>query len=106
MKKDNGCQLVRVNGGLDNCLTSVRDVSSSSDSGVQSWTEQWENMSDASLNDSYDNPGDTLQGIPGEMSQLLFGAPPNTEVESDSDCPVTDSSVTDILNRCPSECYV
>ena len=34
VKKDNGCQLVRVNGGLDNCLTSVRDVSGSSDSGV------------------------------------------------------------------------
>ena len=92
------------NGCLDNCLTSVRDVSGSSDSGVQSWTEQWENMSDVSLNDSYDNPGNTLQGIPGEMSQLLFGAPPNTEVESDSDCPVTDSSVTDIFDRCPSEC--
>ena len=104
VKKDNGCQLVRVNGGLDNCLTSVRDVSGSSDSGVQSWTEQWENMSDVSLNDSYDNPGNTLQGIPGEMSQLLFGAPPNTEVESDSDCPATDSSVTDIFDRCPSEC--
>ena len=104
VKKDNGCQLVRVNGGLDNCLTSVRDVCGSSDSGVQSWTEQWENMSDVSLNDSYDNPGNTLQGIPGEMSQLLFGAPPNTEVESDSDCPVTDSSVTDIFDRCPSEC--
>ena len=41
VKKDNGCQLVRVNGGLDNCLTSVRDVCGSSDSGVQSWTEQW-----------------------------------------------------------------
>ena len=104
VKKDNGCQLVRVNGGLDNCLTSVREICGSSDSGVQSWTEQWENMSDVSLNDSYDNPGNTLQGIPGEMSQLLFGAPPNTEVESDSDCPVTDSSVTDIFDRCPSEC--
>ena len=103
VKKDNGCQVVRVNGGLDNCLTNVRDVSGSSDSGVHSWTEQWENMSDVSLNDSYDNPGNTLQGIPGEMSQLLFSAPPNTEVESDSDCPVTDSSVTDIVDRCTSE---
>ena len=104
VKKDNGYQLVRVNGGLDNCLTSVREICGSSDSGVQSWTEQWENMSDVSLIDSYDNPGNTLQEIPGEMSQLLFGAPPNTEVESDSDCPVTDSSVTDISDRCPSEC--
>ena len=102
VKKDNGYQLVRVNGGLDNCLTSVREICGSSDSGVQSWTEQWENMSDVSLIDSYDNPGNTLQKIPGEMSQLLFGAPPNTEVESDSDCPVTDSSVTDISDSCPS----
>ena len=104
VKKDNGYQLVRVNGGLDNCLTSVREICGSSDSGVQSWTEQWENMSDVSLIDSYDNPGNTLQEIPGEMSQLLFGAPPNTEVESDSDCPVTDSSVTDISDGCPSGC--
>ena len=104
VKKDNSYQLVRVNGGLDNCLTSAREICGSSDSGVQSWTEQWENMSDVSLIDSYDNPGNTLQEIPGEMSQLLFGAPPNTEVESDSDCPVTDSSVTDISDECPSGC--
>ena len=36
VEKDNGCQLVRVNGGLDDCLTNSRDVSGSSDSGVQS----------------------------------------------------------------------
>ena len=101
LKKDNGYQLVRVNGGLDNCL---REICGSSDSGVQSWTEQWENMSDVSLIDSYDNTGNTLPEIPEEMSQLLFGAPPNSEVESDSDCPVTDSSVTDIYDSCSSEC--
>ena len=33
MKKDNSYQLVRVNGGLDNCLTSVREICGSSDSG-------------------------------------------------------------------------
>ena len=60
VKKDNGYQLVRVNGGLDNCLTNVREICGSSDSGVQSWTEQWENMSDVSLIDSYDNTGNTL----------------------------------------------
>ena len=58
------------------------------------------------LNDSYDNPGNTLQGIPGEMSQLLFGAPPNTEVESDSDCPVTDSSVTGHIRQMSFGVYV
>ena len=60
VKEDNGCQLVRVNGGLDNCLTSVREICGSSDSGVQSWTEQWENMSDVSLNKH--------QGIPSLAS--------------------------------------
>ena len=98
--KDTGYQLVRVNGGLDNCL---REKCGSSDSGVQSWTEQWENMSDVSLIDSYDNTGDTLPEIPEEMSRLLFGAPPNSEVGSDSDCPVTDSSVTDTCDSCSSE---
>ena len=100
LKKDNGYQLVRVNGGLDNCL---REICGSSDSGVQSWTEQWENMSDVSLIDSYDNTGNTLPEIPEEMSRLLFSAPPNLEAESDSDCLVTDSSVTDTCDSCSSE---
>ena len=103
IQKDNGFQIVRVNARLDNGLTNSRDVSRSSDSGVHSWTEQWENMSDVSMDGSYDDTGDLHRGITDEMSRLMFGAPPNTEDEGDSDCPGTDGSLMEMLDRCPSE---
>ena len=103
VKKDNGCQLVRVNGGLDNCLTNVRDVSGSSDSGVQSWTEQWDNMSDNSMDDSYVDTGDLHHSVSSEVPRLLFDAPPNTEDEDASGSPGTDGSGTGVLPRCRPE---
>ena len=103
IQTDNGFQIVRVNARLDNGLTNSRDVSRSSDSGVHSWTEQWENMSDVSMDGSYDDTGDLHRGVTDEMSRLMFGAPPNTEDEGDSDCPGTDGSLTEMLDRCPSE---
>ena len=103
IQKDNGFQIVRVNARLDNGLTNSRDVSRSSDSGVHSWTEQWENMSDVSMDGSYDDTGDLHRGITDEMSRLMFGAPPNTEDAGDSDCPGTDGSLMEMLDRCPSE---
>ena len=103
VKKDNGCQLVRVNGGLDNCLTNVRDVSGSSDSGVQSWTEQWDNMSDNSMDDSYVDTGDLHHSVSSELARLLFDAPPNTEDEDASGSPGTDGSGTGVLPRCRPE---
>ena len=103
IQKDNGFQIVRVNASLDNGLTNSRDVSRSSDSGVHSWTEQWENMSDNSMDGSYDDTGDLHRSISDEMSRLMFGAPPNTEDEGDSDYPGTDGSLTEMLDRCPSE---
>ena len=103
MEKDNGCQLVRVNGGLDNCLTNLRDVSGSSDSGVQSWTEQWDNMSDNSMDDSYVDTGDLHRSVSNELARLLFDAPPNTEDEDASGSPGTDGSVTGVLLRCQPE---
>ena len=103
VKKDNGCQLVRVNGGLDNCLTNVRDVSGSSDSGVQSWTEQWDNMSDNSMDDSYVDTGDLHHSVSSEVARLLFDAPPNTEDEDASGSPGTDGSGTGVLPRCRPE---
>ena len=103
IQKDNGFQIVRVNASLDNCLTNSRDVSHSSDSGVHSWTEQWANMSDNSMDGSYDDTGDLHRNISDEMSRLMFGAPPNTEDEGDSDYPGTDGSLTEMLDRCPSE---
>ena len=57
IQKDDGFQIVRVNGSLDNGLTNSRDVGRSSDSGVHSWTEQWVNMSDNSMDGSYDDTG-------------------------------------------------
>ena len=103
IQTDNGFQIVRVNARLDNGLTNSRDVSRSSDSGVHSWTEQWENMSDVSMDGSYDDTGDLHRGVTDEMSRLMFGAPPNTEDKGDSDCPGTDGSLTERLDRCPSE---
>ena len=103
IQKDNGFQTVRVNASSDNGLTNSRDVSRSSDSGVHSWTEQWENMSDNSMDGSYHDTVDLHQSISDEMSRLMFGAPPNTEDEGDSDYPGTDGSLTEMLDRCPSE---
>ena len=103
IQKDNGFQIVRVNASLDNCLTNSRDVGRSSDSGVHSWTEQWANMSDNLMDGSYDDNGDLHRNMSDEMSRLMFGAPPNTEDEGDSDYPGTDGSLTEMLDRCPSE---
>ena len=103
IQKDEGFQIVRVNASLDKGLTNSRDVGRSSDSGVHSWTEQWANMSDNSMDGSYDDTGDLHRSISDEMSRLMFGAPPNTEDEGDSDYPGTDGSFTEMLDRCPSE---
>ena len=103
IQKDDGFQIVRVNASLDKGLTNSRDVGRSSDSGVHSWTEQWANMSDNSMDGSYDDTGDLHRSISDEMSRLMFGAPPNTEDEGDSDYPGTDGSLTEMLDRCPSE---
>ena len=103
IQKDNGFHIVRVNGSLDKGLTSSRDVGRSSDSGVHSWTEQWVNMSDNSMDGSYDDNEDLRRNMSDEMSRLMFGAPPNTEDEGDSDYPGTDGSLTEMLDGCPSE---
>ena len=103
VEKDNGCQLVRINESLDDCLTNSRDVSGSSDSGVHSWTEQWDNMSDNSMDGSYVDTGDLHRNVSDELARLLFDAPPNTEDEDASGSPGTDGSVTGMLDRCQSE---
>ena len=103
VKQDIGCQLVRVNKGRDNCLTNLRDISGSSDSGVQSWTEQWENMSDNSMDDSYVDTGDLHRSVSSELARLLYDAPPNTGDEDASGSPGTDGSGTGVLPRCRPE---
>ena len=66
IKKDNGFQTVRVNASPDDGLTNLRDVSRSSDSGVHSWTEQWENMSENSMDSSYNDTVDIHRSISDE----------------------------------------
>ena len=92
IRTENGFETVHVNGKWDSHLVIVNDVSRSSDSGVHSWTEQWENMSDVSMIDSDDDAGGTMRGRAEEKSGLIFVAPPNSEVDSDSD----DSSILGI----------
>ena len=84
-------------------MTNSRDVSRSSDSGVNSWTEQWDNMSDNSMDGSYVDTGDLQRDVSDELARLLFDAPPNTEDEGASVSPGTDGSLTGMLDRCPSE---
>ena len=55
------------------------------------------------MDSSYDDTVDIHRSISDEMSRLMFGAPPNTEDEGNSDYPGTDGSLTDKLGRCPSE---
>ena len=99
VKQDIGCQLVHVNESRDNCVTNLRDISGSSDSGVQSWTEQWENMSDNSMDDSYVDTGDLHRSVSSELARLLYDAPPNTGDEDASGSPGTDGSGTGVLPR-------
>ena len=79
------------------------DVSGSSDSGVQSWTEQWDNISDNSMDDSYVDTGDLDRSVSNELARLLFDAPPNTEDEDASGSPGTDGSGKGVLPRCRPE---
>ena len=76
IQHDSGIQTVRVNASPDNGLTSSRDVSRSSDSGVRSWTEQWENMSEYSTDSSVYDTVDSHRSDSGGMSHLIFSAPP------------------------------
>ena len=99
VKQDIGCQLVHVNKGRNDCVTNLRDLGGSSDSGVQSWTEQWENMSDNSMDDSYVDTGDLHRSVSSELARLLYDAPPNTGDEDASGSPGTDGSGTGVLPR-------
>ena len=66
------------------------NIPPSSDSGVHSWNEQWENMSE---NSTYSASGQTVgsdcEGS-GRMPLIEIRAPPSTEEEEDSDYPWTD----------------
>ena len=96
-------QTDRVNLSTDNGLTDSRETSPSSDSGVHSLTEQWENMSENSTYSSLYHTVGSHREDSGRVSQLEFRAPPNTEEEEDSDYPDTDGLLARKLGGCPSE---
>ena len=96
-------QTDRVNISTDNGLTNSRETSPSSDSGVHSWTEQWENMSENLTDSSAYHAVDSHQEDSGRVSHLEFRAPPNTEDEDDSDYSDTDGLLAKKLGGCPSE---
>ena len=96
-------QTDRVNISTDNGRTDWRETSLSSDSGVHSWTEQWENMSENSTDNSVYHTVDSHQEDSGRVSHLEFRAPPNTEEEDDSDYSDADGLLAIKLGGCPSE---
>ena len=72
-------QTDRINIRTNNGQTDWRETSLSSDSGVHSWTEQWENMSENSTDSSVCHTVGSHQEDSGRVSHLEFRAPPNTE---------------------------
>ena len=96
-------QTDRVNISTENGRTDWRETSLSSDSGVHSWTEQWENMSENSTDSSVYHTVDSRQEDSGRVSHLEFRAPPNTEEEDDSDYSDADRLLAMKLGGCPSE---
>ena len=96
-------QTDRVNISTDNGRTDWRETSLSSDSGVHSWTEQWENMSENSTDSSVYHTVDSHQEDSGRVSHLEFRAPPNTEEEDDSDYSDADGLLAMKLGGCLSE---
>ena len=87
----------------DSRPTDSRETSHSSDSGVHSWTEQWENMSENSTYSPLYHTVGSYREDSGRVSQIEFRAPPNTEDEEDSDCPDTDGLLAKKSGGCPSE---
>ena len=83
-------QTDRLNTGTINGPASSGDTPPSSNSGVHSWEEQWENMSEHSMEGASEQTDRSNYGssVRGHMSNIR--APPNTEEEGDSDYPWAD----------------
>ena len=96
-------QTDRINIRTNNGQTDWRETSLSSDSGVHSWTEQWENMSENSTDSSVCHTVVSHHEDSGRVSHLEFRAPPNTEEEDDSDYSDADEMLAIKLGGCPSE---
>ena len=96
-------QTDRLSRGTTNGPASSGNTPPSSDSGVHSWNEQWENMSE---NSTYNVSGQTVGSdceSSGRVHLIEIRAPPNTEEEGDSDYPWTDRLLSRKLDGSSSE---
>ena len=96
-------QIDRSNGGIANGPTDPSVSPPSSDSGIHSWTEQWENMSENSTDSSVHHAVVSVQEDAGRVSHLVCRTPPNTEEEDDSDCSDADGLLAMKLGGYPLE---
>ena len=93
----------RLRIGTTNGQASSGNIPPSSDSGVHSWNEQWENMSENStFSASGQTVGSDCEGS-GRVPLIEIRAPPNTEEEEDSDYPWTDGLLSRKLGGYSSE---
>ena len=84
----------RLNIGTFGRLANSVDATPSSDSGIHSWKEQWENMSEMSTDDASGQPVRSDWGNSGRVHTSDIRTPPNTEEEGDSDYPWRDRMVS------------
>ena len=84
----------RLNIGTFGRPANSADATPSSDSGVHSWKEQWENMSENSTEDASGQPVRSDCGSLGRVHMSDIRTPPNTEEEGDSDYPWMDRLVS------------
>ena len=96
-------QTDRVNIGTSNGQTDWCETSLSSDSGIHSWTEQWENMSEILTDSSVHHTVVSHHEDSGRVSHLACRTPPNTEEEDDSEYSDADGLLAMKLGGYPSE---
>ena len=84
----------RLNIGTFGRLANSVDATPSSDSGIHSWKEQWENMSELSSDDASGQPVRSDWSSSGQVHTSDIRTPPNTEEEGDSDYPWRDRMVS------------
>ena len=84
----------RLNIGTFGRLANSVDATPSSDSGIHSWKEQWENMSELSTDDASGQPVRSGWSNSGRVHTSDIRTPPNTEEEGDSDYPWRDRMVS------------
>ena len=96
-------QTDRLSISTTNGPASSGNIPPSSDSGVHSWNEQWENMTENSTHSaSGQTVGSDCEGS-GRVPLIEIRAPPNTEEEEDSDYPWTDRLLSRKLDGSSSE---